>query len=1016
MKNMRKNLLYGAIRVAIFGAAFGVVAQQQNTSASDLKSVQVTETKKVTKAVKEDEKIEHIVVTGSRLKRDSFSVTTPLVTLNRDAITESGLGSLSEILVDGIPALNAAISNTTSQSSVSTTGLSSISLRDLGSDRTLTLIDGRRVVSNSYSGNVVSLSTIPSGMVDRVEVISGGASATYGADAVAGVVNIITETGKEGVSLKARTGESFEGGVREFSLDLDYGTYFAEDKGYALLTTSWEREFGMTFFDRKRAQVEDAHRYDDELMCNQMLTVDGFQCMKDISQSDWASKNDGIPGGVFLENSRNDTQFWYDGQTLRDDWRGNEERFGINSNQYVMLKIPNDKFSIAGKIEYDLSDDLKAYGQVQLSINNAFNNKSPENESESDDVPIFDPITGDPAGDVEPGYIPIDNPFVPQAIIDSEPYRDRIYWDRRFNEVGNISTDNTRTTIRSWAGLQGTVFDGEWDWDMSVGYGKFHQEQIRLNELNVVNVNQALQAEKLADGTIQCKDAAAREAGCVPLNLFGEGSITPEMANWIRTNPTLNTYIEQVNFLAYMTGELFELPAGHVSAVFGGEYRKDTQEIKTSRDMQVGGITWNVVPQFKGDMSVFEAFAEFDVPLLKNKPFAKSLSLETSLRLANYDIDAIGTVASYKIGFLWQPIDNYFVRANFARAQRAPTITELMSPPRGDFDSFSDICDSVTATSTDPGHDMCRLDPNIAALLAADPDFEFEDESSSKYSPNTGNPELREETADTFTFGITMTPVEGLSLAVDYIDISVIDAISEISNSRILDECYNSSTPFGNDNAFCQEITRNEDGQITKVLQRQFNLDELRYKGIDVALEYNYDLSDLGELTFKADHNHIIESSETFLGNDGLVTDDNAGYGMSKDKLSASLRWKYESWRVRWRTKYLGKFTASLSDEREYEEMLADNAERCASGELDSGCIENPEPLEFNDYGSYIRHDLSVSYNTELDGGYDLKVYGGINNLFDNLGPFYPSGRGNFYSGYGGGKGRFGYVGVELKF
>ncbi|ALO40638.1 TonB-dependent receptor plug domain-containing protein [Pseudoalteromonas phenolica] len=1008
---MNKKQLCVAVQAALFGAVFSTNAQQNDLDAVKVKQNQTT-------IEQEEEKVEKIVVTGSRIKRDSFSVATPLVTMNKDAISDTGLGSLSEILVDNIPSIDASISNTTSQSSVASTGISSISLRGLGSDRTLTLIDGRRVVSNSYSGNVVSLSTIPSGMVQRIEVISGGASATYGADAVAGVVNIITQTDKEGATFKARTGESFDGGGKEFTLDFDFGSTFDDGRGYAFVSANWDRQFGMSFFDRERAQIEDAYRYSESEMCNQMQTATGYQCMRDITQADWVSKSDGLPGGVFLENSKNDKQFWYDGQTLRDDWKDNEEIYGINTQQYVMLKVPNDSFSIAGKVDYELTDDVSFYGQVQLSIDESFNDKSPEDEYEGASQTVYNPETGERLGRIKPGYIPIDNPFVPQAILDSEPYKDRIYWDRRFNEVGNIATDNTRTTIRSWAGLQGTAFDGEWDWDISVGLGKFHQEQLRYNELDVRKLSHALNAEKLVDGTIQCKDEAARAAGCVPINLFGEGSITPEMADWIRVNPEINTYIDQTNIVGYMTGELFELPAGAVSAVFGGEYRKDKQDLQTSIGMREGGITFNVVPQFEGSIDVYESFAEFDVPLLKDAPLAKNLSLETSLRLAKYSIDAVGTVPSYKLGVLWQPIDDLTIRTNFARAQRAPTITELMSPARGDYDSFTDICEGLTATSTNAGHDKCRQDPVFVALLAEDPDFEFDPSSGSKYSPNAGNANLREETADTFTFGFTMAPsaIEDLQIAVDYYDIAIEGAISVISNERILQECYDSSAAFGSSNPFCNEISRDDEGNITEIVQREDNLDEVSSRGIDVAIEYKYDFESLGRLSFKADYNHILESSTTYLGLDGLETDDYAGYGSSKDKLSASVAWRLDEWRVRYAIKYLGSFTDSLSREREYTAALERNAERCASTDEDNGCIASPEALAYHKYGSYMRHDVSVSYNTDLAADVELRVFGGINNLLDDKGDFIPGGRGNFYSRYGTGMGRFGYLGAEIKF
>lgn len=1000
----KKCTLALAITACLSGQAFANDAEIERQSIAKKTDVVI------------QEEPEKITVTGSRLKRDSFSVTTPLVTMDRSAIQDTGLGNLSDVLVDNMPALSQSIGNTTSQSSISGTGLSTVQLRSLGANRTLTLIDGRRVVSNSYGGNYVSLNTIPSGMVERVEIISGGASATYGADAVAGVVNIITQSKKEGFEFQARGGETTSGGGKEFTLDVNYGTSFGNDRGYVYVSTNWDRDFGMSFYDRDRAQVEAAHRYNDDLMCNQMLTADGYQCMSGITQANWKSKSDGTLGGVFLESSRNDTQFWYDGQTLRDDWKGNEEIYGINSQQYVMLDVPSDNLSTAVKIDFDITDDITSYFQLQYSKSGSFNSKSPEDEYENASVPRYDPVTGDPIADIAPGYIPIDNPYVPQEIIDSNPYKDRIYWDRRFGEVGNISTDNDRTTVRTWAGLQGTMFNGDWDWDVSAGYGQFKQHQIRSNELNTVRVNQALQAEKLPDGTIQCKDADARAEGCVALNLFGEGSITPAMADWIRTNPVIDTKIQQYTVMGYITGDLFEMPAGSVSAVFGGEYRKDSQSLDTSDDMKAGGITFNVVPSFQGEVEVYEAFAELAIPLLKDTPLAKSLSAETSLRLANYSMENISTVASYKLGLLWQPIEGYMVRANYARAQRAPTITELMSPPRGDFDSYDDICDGLTATSTKPGHANCRLEPTLAQKLADDPNFEFESEDNN-YSPNTGNPNLKEETADTYTFGVTLSPeyFGGFNLAIDYYDIAIVDAIDEISNENIMRECYASEAAWGDSNEYCNDITRNEEGNIIKVLQREYNLDELTARGYDVVATYKFDIGSYGSIKLKADYNHVIENSQTYEGLDGnAVTTQYAGYGSTKDKAAMSIIWSMDELRVRWRTNYLGSFKASQEDENDYIEYTAANDERCAAGE--TSCVANPESLAYQDYGSYLKHSLSASYTMALTPKSDLRVFGGVNNVFDDKGAFYPSGRGNYYSGYGGGAGRYIYLGAQYSF
>jgi len=214
-------------------------------------------------------------------------------------------------------------------------------------------------------------------------------------------------------------------------------------------------------------------------------------------------------------------------------------------------------------------------------------------------------VTGD-ADTISPGHIDIDNPFIPAAMrdADGDGVDDQAFidgwtgdWDRRYFEVGNITTDNERTTWRTWAGLQGSLFDGNWDWDASVSYGHFEQMLIRSNEIDVRKEGQALDSEYAADGvTIQCADAAARAAGCVPLNLFGVGSITPEMADWIRYTPILNPTIKLVNVLAYMTGDIFEMPAGAVGAVFGVEYRQDEMNLVADDGSNYGGITYNIVP------------------------------------------------------------------------------------------------------------------------------------------------------------------------------------------------------------------------------------------------------------------------------------------------------------------------------------------------------------------------------------------------------------------------------------
>ena len=584
-------------------------------------------------------------------------------------------------------------------------------------------------------------------------------------------------------------------------------------------------------------------------------------------------------------------------------------------------------------------------------------------------------------------------------------------------EVGQITTDNTRTTWRSWAGLQGSMFNDNWDWDVSAGYSQFEQFQIRSNEIDVLKTQQALDAGFAADGvTIQCNDAAARAAGCVPLNLFGVGSITPEMADWIRVNPIINPNIDQINVLGFINGDLFNMPAGPVAAVFGAEYTRDEMDLRVSDGLAFGGVTFNIVPPINGSIDVAELFSEVSIPLASN------LTADVSARVSDYSPKNVGVVFSYTGGLIWEPADGYILRGNYARAQRAPDLTELLSPRRGDFDNIMDICDGVTAISTESGHANCRLDPAVAAVIAADGVFNDDNDG---YGPSAGNPELTEETADTYTIGFSIAPsfLEGLQLAVDYYDITISDAITEYPQAEILAQCYASSITFGDPNFFCDFLTRDSDGQIAESLQPQFNLDEVSTSGYDVALDYAFELG-RSNLQLTAHYTHIINHEKKFIGIDGLEVVDqmDLNNGIFPDVGTASLTWRpSDDWRIRWRTAWKGSIIDDPGRVADHLERFADNDALCAAGDVD--CITNPEVPNFLFYGSYDRHDLSVSYDMELNNGAGLNLFGGVRNVFDDKGPLVPRtgdsrerGVHGFDSKYDGGVGRFVFLGITMRF
>ncbi|MBL4790650.1 MAG: TonB-dependent receptor [Kordiimonadaceae bacterium] len=943
--------------------------------------------------------VEEVVVTGSRIRRSTFNSPTPISVLDLGDIDASGAGDLSELLLE-IPSVSTDISTSGSQLSTQNAGLSSVNLRHLGANRTLILIDGRRTVSNSGNANRVSLGTIPKQFVQRVEVITGGASAIYGSDAIAGVVNIITKSGFEGAQIEARAGTSFAGGAEDFEVHGTYGSKFAGDRGSFILSATFDKEYGLKATDRRRALIQADFDYQNGI--NEFDTVTGDEPASGLTEADYADLSNDIPGGRFEIND-----FFYTDAGLQEGFVLNQDGFDFRRDS--TLKIPRERFLAAGKLDYKLSDNTDFFSQIQYAKIDTVSTRVARGFDYNDDSILIDPITG--LGSIlEVGRIPLSNPFVPQVVADESSSRG-VRFDRRFVEVGLRTNVNERETIRFWTGLRGAT-SGGWDWEISYGYGQFKQNQERRNELNIVNLIEGLNAETLASGEIQCVSADARAAGCVPVNLFGVGSITAEAADYIRANVELDTTVKQHSALAYIAGDLIDLPAGPVGIALGIEYRKDQQRVVTDEFSSLGGVTAAPIPSFSGSYDVVEGFIETNIPLVTNTPGFQDLSLDASLRVASYSQPNVSSVVSYRLGLNWRPNDDFRLRGQLARAQRAPDLTELFSPPRGDFDRVTDICDNIDAASTGTVADNCRSEVGIAAAILAE--GEFEQQGSSVFSPNAGNSEISEETADTITLGAVFTPtgIPGFSLAVDYYRIKVKDVISPFSNADILRLCYEDENTFGSGNFFCNQITRDTDeGQISQIVQRVFNLNELRSEGVDVSARFAFELENIGgEFDIRVQYSRLINLERRFTGLDGNLEierlDGELTSGSPQNEARATFGWKNSEWRLRWTTNYFGSLVDS-------HERLANFADELA------GNPDAETPLFLN-IGDRFRHDFYIAYTPDSLGS-DVRLYAGIRNVFNNVGPFLPSGdtdagRSSNFNRFYDTAGRFGYVGVRFDF
>ncbi|MBI75879.1 MAG: hypothetical protein CMH94_09815 [Oceanicaulis sp.] len=895
-----------------------------------------------------------IVVTGSRIRRSNATTAIPTQIFTTDDIDESGTVDVGEILVD-IPGVDSSLSPESTDLSIQNSGLSTINLRGLGSERTLVLIDGRRAVSNSGNGERVSLQTIPAGFVDSIEVTTGGASAIYGSDAIAGVANIILERNMEGVEVDARYGWADASGERETTLELTMGRNFDNDRGNIMVALSYDHETAV---------------YADETRPDSLRTDDwsGNGEYNDYSLTSY------IPGGRFeSDDAWNVDGVWYNDKSLApDDGRNPSVGFetaldGWNYRPGRTLSPEVTAYTAAARGRYELTPRIEVFADLLWSRVDSLYEGSYESAIYSTDI-------GPIGNTFDIGQISSSNPFIPAAV--EETRSGSVSWYRRFVEVGQETRDNERETMRFATGLTGEL--GEtWQWNAFATYGRFEQNQIQGNNLNYLNIHYALDVESDGAGGYQCADAGARADGCIPLNIFGEGSITPEMADYIRIDGHVQQIREQTVIGGSMDGELFDAPAGAVSAAFGLEWREETQDTNVDAIILEETTSLSVIPEIEASFDVVEAFAEVEIPLLE------TVTAQLAARVADYS--TIGTISSYNVGGYWEPTDTLRFRTQYSRSQRAPTITEFYSAPRQDADDLRDPCDGlrpdgsgVTAppgTGFDPAviASNCLSNPGIQAFFA-DPNnagqpFEFD---GSVNAPNAGNNTLTEETADTFTIGAVWAPsfAEDLVFIVDYYNIKVEDAIGSVSTQTTVDLCYGS--PNFPDNRFCDVVTRDtSNGRVIEVINRQENLNELLSEGIDVSVLWDFEVQSVpGEFGLDLRYSRSLADEYEFIGEAGTPVREDSNGSMYDPTHEARARLSWSR----------GDFYASYT--LKYE-----------SGGIDDLDVDPSDPYYFEADDRFVSN-IYARYRFGDD--YRTTVYAGINNLFDDYGTFLPS---NFNSG-----------------
>ena len=962
-----------------------------------------------------EEVLEEIVVTGSYIPRTSLVTPTPIMTLDSASIEASGLQNMGDLLLE-LPAVNIGITPTGSQSGTDQGGLYSINLRDLGTDRTLTLIDGRRVASNRPGANLVSTNSIPDAMIERVEVITGGASAVYGSDAIAGVVNFILKDDFEGIRFDTRTGQSQHGGGDRTSLSLTLGSNFVEDRGNVIFNLTYDEATEIRGNERDYYLNDKQIRREDGVIVNEIQDV--FSSTSPIARIDIAGAPSDIdrwrvePGP---EGSDRDSRTF-------DSFSTSEH--GYNSQNFQSQFGPYERILAGTKMIFNLTDQHQLFAQAFFVSDKTDSFTNPEGLDQEDANPGESNINPDLAG------VSLNYPFLPTQIrqvatdvlfnpdgtltqdaldfgcavgdVDCANDLGIISWRKRFFSQGRRTKPNTRDTLRLATGFEGQIWQ-DWNYNLAYSFGRATQAQVQTPDFARQNFSDSLDVEPDPDnpGSFRCANANARNRSCVPLDLWkGGADLTPEEIRWLTSKALYQAEAETTQILANVTtSDLFDMPGGSVGFAGGYEYREEKARTRTDTLSEQRGITTSALPSGDGQFDVHEVFAEILIPLLDN------LNTEFAVRYSDYS--TVGGVTSYKAGFDFAPIDAIRFRGMYSRAQRAPNLRESQLAPRETGIGFDDPCDGINGqdiidgdvTAASCAREHSWFNDNLldgAGNPVIDPDgngtdlleFVFDDDTVSRGFTNP-NPNLDEETADTYTFGVVLTLDEwipGLGMSIDYYNIEVEDVMANSSRQETLDLCFGNTTR----NPDCDFITRNGVGQVFRVDAIVRNQDSLKVEGIDFFMDYVFALDGLripGDFSLSGNYSHKLDHTITRINQltgEPIVTVEVGEVGDIENRARFGLSWQNENLNVNWRVLWFGETFPEndvIDDQRAAIAGIAagdpDFDDFVADGFVAATIDELTVPAQWY-------HNLNVNYDWDTGRDFAVRLSLGINNLTDN--------------------------------
>lgn len=811
-----------------------------------------------------------IIATGTRIVSPGIVSSSPINTIDAAEFELKQVIEVESLFRD----LPTTIPGDGQNTNNGTSGIATVNLRSLGTNRTLILMDGKRMTPFDVNGRV-DLQTIPANLIESVDIVTGGASAVYGSDAMAGAINFRMKDDFEGVTVDARVGSDKDGKARTYNLSGLIGGNFGGGAGNAVLSINHSKREALLLGDRDLGLFGVSTSQGPS--SGGVPASPGANCdapnatafSSDVGSTTAIPTAFDLPGGTL--------QFQNDG-TL-------EDRCSLfNFNPFNYYQTPSDKFNLMGMASFDINDNVEAYATTAFTnvtvrqqvapsgifgtpiitpLGNPFINASAR-QSIIDNVNTFVTDTNtDPDNLSDPAFVPItfDSPIT--GVIDSNnngmfdvgdsievPIR------RRTLELGARSSDYDQNTFRFVFGLRGDLPNSDWNYDVSFQRGQTDVEETRRGYTNLSNIRTAVNTISATECTTP---DGVTTSGCVPINLFGPfGAITPEAAAYSSATAILKKLYSQNVFNASFSGPLpitSPMADSQVQAAFGFEYREESGEtipdecLKLAPASCQGGAGGNVLP-IKAGFDVYEVFGEAIIPLITDRPFIDDLSLELGGRASDYS--STGSSSTWKAGANWSITPDFRVRVMQQQATRAPNIGELGSPvtqglANADFDYCS--AGNTTVPITAEIRANCVSTGMLASQVGRVADIVS---GQINVFAGTNLADLPDnETADTFTVGFVyrpsfLTALMNPTISVDYYDIVIEDYIGEFSPQEILDACY-----IGSDASQCSKINRINGSLGTSgsgINLFTTNLDYVQTEGVDVTASAGYDLGGWGEL------------------------------------------------------------------------------------------------------------------------------------------------------------------------